>query len=127
MASGLNLQIVPGRYAIARLAPDAPLPDWADGPGFMAISRASDELTVICLEERIPEGVETDAGWFCLRTIGPFGFGEAGIVHRLITPLSENGIGIFVVCTFDGEHLLLAEADRERAIALLGTAGHRFV
>jgi uncharacterized protein len=126
MAEGLNLQIVPGRYAIARLAPDAPIPDWADGAGFMAISRASDELTVICLQQRIPDGIETDRSWFCLRTIGPFGFGEAGIVHRLITPLSENGIGIFVVCTFDGEHLLLAEKDRLRATELLQTAGHRF-
>jgi hypothetical protein len=42
----------------------------------------------------------------------------------VIRPLSENGIGIFVVSTFDGDHLLVSQADSERAVALLAGAGH---
>lgn len=89
--------------------------------------RAEDELTSVCHEDRVLEGVQAEAGWVCLRTIGPFDFQAAGIVHSLIAPLSSNGIGVFVVCTFDGEHLLIAESDCGTARDLLGAAGHKFL
>lgn len=123
----LSLRLVPGRYAIAQLPPDAAIPPWADGPGFVAIARADDELTVVCFEDRVPEGTTMQSGWACLRTVGPFAFEAAGIVSALIAPLSVDGLGVFVVCTFDGEHLLLAEHDLAQARSLLVTAGHRFV
>lgn len=121
----LNLRFVAGRYGVARLAADAPFPVWADGPGFVAIARAEDELTVVCLAERIPAGVQAGRDWVCLRTLGPFAFDATGIVQALIAPLSENGVGVFVVCTFDGEHLLIAAKDAARACDLLLAAGHQ--
>jgi hypothetical protein len=45
----------------------------------------------------------------------------------LVAPLSAAGIGVFVLCTFDGEHLLVAERDIAQASALLEANGHRFV
>jgi uncharacterized protein len=122
----LNLRMVAGRYAVARLAAEAAIPVWADGAGFVAIARAEDELTVVCLAERVPVEVEAERDWVCLRTLGPFAFDATGIVQALIAPLSENGVGVFVVCTFDGEHLLIAAKDEARARGLLLAAGHRF-
>jgi hypothetical protein len=84
-------------------------------------------VTVLCDAARIPEGVESDLGWLCLRSVGPFPFDAAGIVQSLISPLSDNGIGVFVVCTFDGEHLMIKQSDRRRAMSLLQAAGHRFL
>ena len=115
----LTLSEVAGQYAIARLAPDAPLPPWADGPGFLSITRASDELTITCLQDRIPDDVQTDRDWSCLRTIGPFDFEATGIVATLIAPVSQDGIGVFVICTFDGEHLLVPSKEMDRARTLL--------
>jgi uncharacterized protein len=122
----LNLRMVAGRYAVARLAADAAIPAWADGAGFVAIARAEDELTVVCLAERVPAEVEAERDWICLRTLGPFAFDATGIVQALIAPLSANGVGVFVVCTFDGEHLLIAAKDEVLAWDLLLAAGHRF-
>lgn len=127
MPASLKLRFVPGRYAVARLATESPIPGWASGPGFSSIVRADDELTIVCSDDRVPHGVEAERGWACLRTIGPFAFQATGIVHSLISPLSLNGVGVFVVCTFDGEHLLIAEGDRQKAIDLLIEAGHTFV
>ena len=45
----------------------------------------------------------------------------SGLLHL---DLSENGIGIFIVSTFDGDHLLVSRTDSERACALLAAAGH---
>lgn len=124
MQNKLNLKLVAGTYGIAKLPPDADIPQWAIGTGFVSISIADDETTVVCLESRIPEGIRADRNWACIRTTGPFEFDAAGIVHSLITPLSTNEIGVFVVCTFDGEHLLVASKDMDRAIKLLKNAGH---
>jgi len=65
-------------------------------------------------------------GWACFRSIGPFAFDEAGVVASLISPISAAGIGVFVVCTFDGEHILCPEADFEKVAALLQNLGHDF-
>lgn len=122
----LQLRTVPGRYAVAQLPPDAPIPPWVNGPGFSAIVRASDELTIVCLQERVPAEVRAERDWICLRTVGPFDFQATGIVHTLIQPLSTQGVGVFVVCTFDGEHLLIAARDEEKARELLQVAGHQW-
>lgn len=122
----LALRSLPGRYAVARLGPDAALPAWFDGPGFCALARAEDELTLLCLEDRVPEGVEAQRGWFGFRSVGPFPFDASGILAALIGPVSAAGIGVFVTCTFDGEHIFVPAPDWPRARALLEDAGHRF-
>ena len=123
----LNLRIVPGRYAVARLAPDADIPAWINGPGFSAFSRADDEVSVVCLEDRVPISVTAQREWACLRSVGPFPFDAAGIVAALIDPISAAGIGVFVLCTYDGEHLLVDAAQLGKVQELLCAAGHRFV
>lgn len=109
------------------MPPDAALPGWASGPGLSAMIRADDELTIVCDQERVPMEVEAERDWVCLRTIGPFDFQTTGVVQSLISPLSSHGIGIFVLCTFDGEHLLVPAAESRRARDLLTAAGHRFI
>jgi len=120
----LQIRFVPGRYAVSQLASDVDIPGWFNGPAFKAVIYSEDETTVVCLEDRVPAEVETEKGWACLRTIGPFPFDAAGIVQSLITPLSTNGIGVFVVCTYDGEHVLIPASDVDKAIQCLEAAGH---
>lgn len=124
MATRIRLKQLPGLYAISRLEAGHGIPDWADGPGFVSITRTEDELSIACLQERVPDPVRQDRDWVVFKFEGPFAFGEAGIVLSVIRPLSENGLGIFVVSTFDGDHLLVKAADRAAAVRLLGHAGH---
>lgn len=123
----MKLKHVEGTFGVARLAADATIPDWADGPGLTALVRTEDELTVVCDEARIPPDVTTERGWACFRSIGPFAFDEAGIVAALVSPISAAGIGVFVLCTFDGEHILCPAADFDRARGILIDEGHRFL
>lgn len=122
----VTLKRLAGGYAISRLGPDAPLPHWADGEGFVSISRTDEELSIVCRAVRVPLEVRQDKGWTCYKFVGPFAFDETGIVSSVIGPLSENRIGIFVVSTFDGDHLLIKEDDVPRAEAILRSAGHTF-
>lgn len=126
-AKSIQLRQLQGTYAISRLEPGSAIPEWADGPGFVSISRSDDELSIACLQERVPATCQTDSNWVCLKFIGPFAFGETGIVLSVIRPLSEAELGVFVVSTFDGDHLLLKEADATAGIRILTEAGHRLL
>jgi hypothetical protein len=123
----ITLEQDPHPYAVSRLSPDQPIPAWADGEGFVTISRSRQELSIVCRAGRVPAGIQSEQDWACWRFVGPFAFGATGIVLSVIEPLSRGGIGIFVVSTFDGDHLLVQRGDLERAIPLLTAAGHRLV
>lgn len=123
----ITLELADGEYAVSRLQADAPMPSWADGPGFVTISRSAVELSIVCLAERVPDGTTTEAGWSCLRFVGPFAFGATGIVLSVVRPLAQGGLGVFVISTFDGDHILLKQADLSRALVLLENAGHLLV
>ena len=127
MAPRVRLQLLKGGYGVARLSPSEPILVWADGGGFVSISRTDDELSIVCLESRIPGDVRADRGWCCLKLLGPFAFDETGIVLSVIAPLSTNDIGIFVVSTFDGDHLLVKGSDLEAARQRLAETGHMLV
>ncbi len=124
MPAKVRLSRLSGSYAVSRLEPASPIPAWADGEGFVSISRSDDELSIVCRAERVPSEIKQDAGWACYKFIGPFAFDETGIVSAVIGPLSAADIGIFVVSTFDGDHMLIKEADVARAESVLDAAGH---
>ncbi|WP_370677188.1 ACT domain-containing protein [Pleomorphomonas sp. PLEO] len=124
MAVRVKLRLLDGAYGVARLGASDPIPAWADGSGFVSISRSDDELSIVCPRDRIPGDAQADRGWSCFKLQGPFAFHETGIVLSVISPLSTQGIGIFVVSTFDGDHVLVKEADLEAARRLLTQAGH---
>jgi uncharacterized protein len=124
MAVRVKLRLLDGAYGVARLGASDAIPAWADGSGFVSISRTDDELSIVCPQDRIPLDARADRDWSCFKLQGPFAFDETGIVLSVISPLSTQGIGIFVVSTFDGDHVLVKEADLEAARRLLTRAGH---
>ncbi|SJZ94244.1 ACT domain-containing protein [Consotaella salsifontis] len=124
MPLSVRLRRLPGIYAIAHLAPGSPIPEWADGEGFVSISRTDEELSVACRQEQVPAAVQQDREWRCLKLVGPFAFDESGVVLSVIRPISEAGLGVFVVSTFDGDHVLVKAVDLPQVEMLLEAAGH---
>ena len=127
MSKKVRLQLLPGAYAVSRLDVGDKIPDWADGDGFVSISRGGGELSIVCLEGRVPAGTMSSAGWTAMRFLGPFAFDETGIVLAVVKPLTEGGIGVFVVSTYDEDHMLLKTADLPSAGELLTKAGHQLL
>ena len=120
----IRLKKLTGLYAVAQINQQEKVPDWVDGDGFVSISRTDDELSLVCLQQRIPPEIKMDKGWICFKFQGPFAFGEAEVILSIIRPLSENGIGKFVVSTFNGDMILIKLEDVPTAITLLQEAGH---
>ncbi|MDL2409725.1 ACT domain-containing protein [Rhizobium calliandrae] len=113
-----------GEYTIARLPVLTPIPYWCDGEGFVNISRGEDELSVICLRERVPAGVTSEGAWACFKVLDPFVSGETGVLS-VVTPVSENGIGVLAVSTLNGNYFLVRSRDAAVAVDALSAAGHR--
>jgi len=121
----LELSLLAGRYAICRLNRDAPIPDWARPDDFLSITRTADELSIVCSEAGIPEGVKCDRGWRCLKVAGPLDLSLTGVLASLANPLAEARINVFAVSTFDTDYLLVKEENLSRAIEVLNRFGHR--
>jgi len=113
-------------YAIVRLEPDAPIPDWAAQGEFTSISRSADELSIVCAATDIPSSIRDPQRWICLKLEGPFPFSLTGILLSFIQPLSDNAIPIFAVSTYDTDYVLIQEEFSEKALSILQQAGHEF-
>ncbi len=118
------LRLLPGTYAISRLDAGADIPGWADGDGFVSISRTAAELSIIGLAARVPPDVRSEGGWRALELAGPFPFEAVGVAVSVLHPLAAGGIGVLLVSTFDTDVVLVKEADLKVACDLLAVAGH---
>jgi hypothetical protein len=120
----LNLIRVDGTFAVCRLGADATIPPWATAGSFFSITRSPDELSVVCRQDAVPEGVACERGWRCLRVAGTMPFSVVGVLVSLTAPLAQNGISIFSISTFDTDYLLVKDDEIEKAITVLQQAGH---
>lgn len=123
----MNLSFTPltGDYAITRLPPTSALPDWADGIGLVSITRADDELSIVCRANRAPE--HADTGWTALRVDTLAALDEPGVVMAAVSPISSAGLGVFVISTHLRDYLLVRAAEMDRVRLALMTAGHTVV
>ena len=110
---------MPGRLAVCRLDPQVAVPDWALSGDFFSITRTTDELSIVCSEAGVPEGVLCERGWAGLKVEGPLDLSLTGVLASLAQPLAEAGISIFAVSTYDTDYLLVKVGDLERAVAVL--------
>lgn len=122
---GLNLTLLPGTFMICRLDPEASVPEWAHSGGFVSITRTSEELSIVCLEANIAEGVEADRGWRSFKVEGPLDLSLTGVLASLVHPLAEARINIFAMSTFDTDYLMVKEDKVLRAADVLARSGHR--
>jgi GrpB-like predicted nucleotidyltransferase (UPF0157 family) len=120
----LTVIVVDGTYAVCRLEPDAPIPAWATADDLVSITRTGDELSIVCRQDAVPEGIPRERGWRCLRVAGTLPFSAVGVLASLTAPLAEAGISVFVVSTFDTDYLLVKAEDLPKTVGVLWQQGH---
>jgi hypothetical protein len=106
------------------LGGDAPIPPWTPPGGLFSITRTADELSVICREDAVPEGIVCERGWRCLRVAGTMPLSVVGVLASLTVPLADAGISVFAISTFHTDYLLVKADDMERAVEALRGQGH---
>jgi hypothetical protein len=115
-----DLSLLPGRFAVCRLAADAGVP-----AAFFSVTRTPDELSVVCAEDSAPEGAPCENGWRILQVAGPLDFSLTGVLAAIATPLANAGVSIFAISTFDTDYVMVKEANFAESVEALRAAGHR--
>lgn len=124
MTPRLDYRIHEGRFAVCRMDAAAQLPDWLPAEGWLSVTRTSTELSIVCGELAVPEGVKKQGGWRQIELIGPFDFALTGILASVLTPLAAAGVPIFAISTFDTDWILIPGEHLEKAKRALAAAGH---
>lgn len=119
----LRLSPLPSLLAVCRLAPAAVVPPWVRG-AFTSVTRTPGELSIVCDDDAVPEGVQAERRWRALAVAGPIPFETTGVAAALVAPLARAQISVFLVSTFETDTLLLKEEVFEAAVAILSAAGH---
>lgn len=119
----LKIKLLEGTYGVCRLGSDEPVPAWASGGSFLSVARTEDELSLVCLQERIPEGTICERDWRILKVLGPLDFSLVGILASISAALAKAGVSIFAVSTYDTDYILVREKDIEKAVDALKGEG----
>jgi hypothetical protein len=120
-----SLQILPHRFAVSQLPPDSPIPAWVGGVDFYAIIHTDQELSIVCLESQVPEGVRSERHWRILRVLGTLDFSLVGILAGITHVLAGAGVSIFAISTFDTDYILLKQDQLGIALEALHQAGYQ--
>ena len=84
----LALTLLPGSLAVCRLGPDEPVPGWAWGGPLAAVVRTAEELSVVCAEAAVPEGVRCERGWRVLQQRSD----EGEVFEAEVTGYNKGGL-----------------------------------
>jgi len=120
----LSISVLEEVFAICRLDPEVPIPDWAMVGSFHSITRTKDELSVVCSDLRVPRGTVCNRGWRCLKIEGLLDFSLTGILAPLATALADAGISIFSISTYNTDYIMVQEPDLEEAVSVLVKMGY---
>ena len=115
----LTLQIFELELAICRLPPTSPVPDWIGDKDFVSVTRTPDELSIVCYESQVPGAVKAERNWRMLGIKGPLDFSLTGVLASLVGPLSDAGIAVFAISTYNTDYLLVKTDRFERAMEIL--------
>jgi uncharacterized protein len=120
----LDLDLFSASYAVCRLAPGLPVPDWAVAGDLVSITRTTEELSIVCPQDQVPVEVRSERDFRVLKIRGPLDFSLTGVLAGLAGPLAAAGISLFAVSTFDTDYILVKQDQLGRAAEILIREGH---
>ncbi|SNR45080.1 hypothetical protein SAMN06265360_106102 [Haloechinothrix alba] len=123
----LEIDVRPTEYAIVRLDVRDPVPTdlFAEAAGeLVSVTRTGAEISLICPSALAPETGTAEHGWRLLSVRGPLEFTLTGIIAAIASELAAAGVALFSLSTYDTDHVLVREVDRERAVRTLEESGH---
>jgi hypothetical protein len=121
----MELRVLPERFSVCKIGDMADI-DW--NGSFVFVGKTDEEVSLVCTTGTAPEDcVEREDGWRGFRIEGTLDFSLTGIIAKISGLLAENGIGIFVVSTYNTDYVLVKEENLEMAAGVLGNAGYGLI
>ena len=125
MSATFELSLLRDVFVVCRLDPSAPVPAWAlETAAFVAVTRTDDELSIVCPEDRAPQGAAAPDRWRALKVHGPFPPEAIGVLSTLALPLATARVSLLAISTHDTDYLFVRSADLAHAVRVLRHDGH---
>ncbi|MEH0974566.1 ACT domain-containing protein [Micromonospora sp. CPCC 205546] len=125
----LDIALLPGQYAVCRLAAGSALPPELSGGlsdgDVVTVSWTADGISLICPADRAPEQAVGETAWRCLRVAEPLDLAVSGTLAALVDPLAAARVSVVAFSTYDTDYLLVPAVRLREATAALERAGHR--
>lgn len=119
-----SLSVLEERLSICRLDSTSKSPKWAFDAAFFSLTRASDELSVVCPDESVPDGVTREAGWRAIKLEGPLDLSLVGVLAPILETLAKAGVNVFAISTYETDYVLVKESKLETAIRAMEARGY---
>lgn len=122
--STIQLKFLPEGFSVHQYDRDYKLSaDIFDAPWY-TISKTASELSLILPSEYTLPGQQqqpnkTEDGWRMFQVDAQMDFGLVGILARIVTPLKDASIPVFVVSTYDTDYVMVKDDKLTEAIKVL--------
>jgi uncharacterized protein len=123
--NALSMSVLSQRLAICRQGPDDDLPAALLEAPFWSATRTEEELSLVIPEDFVSPGCRCERGWRAFKVAGPLALTLTGVLSAIAAPLTQAGISLFALSTYDTDYVLVRETDLDAAITVLSQAGHR--
>ena len=123
----LKLQLLDETFAICKMPQFAELPSVFAKGEMCFVMRTDEDLTIISPEFMAPDNGQQEIGFRCIRTAEQIPTNATGVLISLIKPLTDAGISLFSVSTFQSDYIFLMEEHLVHATQALQHAGHEFI
>ena len=118
----MMLEFLEPEFSICKMGhPLSPIMD----SEFLFYGRTDGEVSLVCPTADVPsDALRRDDGWSAFRVSGTMDLSLIGVLSGITKVLAENGIGVFVISTFDTDYILVRKGNAERTIDVLSRAGY---
>lgn len=123
----LTLKLLKDKYSVLRLNKNDEIPKWIFNEEFFSITRTEDELSIVCLQDKVKEYIKCERNWRILKIEGPLDFSLIGILSKISTLMANNNISIFAISTYDTDYILIKEETINRAIEILENSNYNII
>ena len=121
----IKLKVLKDIYAVCKFNSSSEIPSVIYSSDFYSITKAPDELSVICKQSRfINDKQGTNKDWRIIKVIGPLDFSLIGIIAEISRILYKNKISIFSISTYETDYILVKNLNLKRALDSLESNGY---
>jgi hypothetical protein len=122
-----NIKLLQNAFSICALPVNNHLPNWITASSFYSITKHTNELSVVCQSNIVPDNIIQDANWRLLQIDAMLDLSLTGITAKFSTALSAAGVNLCVIATYNTDYILVKQDKLQIAITALAAVGFKLI
>ena len=125
----MKLEILEGTYVVIKLPFDYILDQKIFNFQFFNITKTNSEVSLVIRTDENFNFKEFpfEDDWNIFKFAQTLDFSMVGVLENVIKPLSENGISVFVLSTYDTDYVMFKSSNKNKIIKILELLDYEFV